>query len=49
MALPQLSLEETSRHLESQHPSTDVWFVRLGHRALHHIGWQLSGCHAYYL
>ena len=27
-----------SRHLQAQHPSTEVWFVRVGHRAFHHIG-----------
>ncbi len=36
------ALEETalaaSRHLQALHPSTEVWFVRVGHRALHHIG-----------
>ena len=36
------ALEETavaaSRHLQAQHPSAEVWFVRVGHRALHHIG-----------
>jgi hypothetical protein len=36
------ALEETalaaSRRLQAQQPSTEVWFVRVGHHALHHIG-----------
>lgn len=36
------ALEETalaaSRRLQAQQPNAEVWFVRVGHRALHHIG-----------
>ncbi len=36
------ALEETalaaSRRLQAQQLSVEVWFVRVGHRALHHIG-----------
>lgn len=36
------ALEETalaaSRRLQAQHPATEVWFVRVGHRAFHKIG-----------
>lgn len=36
------ALEETalaaSRRLQAQRPATEVWFVRVGHRALHKIG-----------
>jgi hypothetical protein len=36
------ALEETalaaSRRLQSRHPATEVWFVRVGHRALHKTG-----------
>lgn len=36
------TLEETalaaSRRLQAQSPATEVWFVRVGHRALHKIG-----------
>lgn len=39
------ALDETalaaSRHLRAQQPSAEVWFVRVGHRALHHIGARL--------
>jgi hypothetical protein len=27
-----------SRLLQAQHPATEVWFMRVGHRALHKIG-----------
>jgi hypothetical protein len=27
-----------SKHLLSQHPQAEIWFVRIGHRALHRIG-----------
>ena len=27
-----------ARRLRAQHPDTTVWFVRVGHRALHRIG-----------
>lgn len=27
-----------SRLLRAKQPKADVWFVRVGHRALHHIG-----------
>jgi len=34
------ALEETalaaSRSLQAQYPATEVWLVRVGHRALHH-------------
>ena len=26
------------RCLRAQHPDAEVWFVRVGHRVLHHIG-----------
>lgn len=36
------ALEETalaaSRSLQVRRPATEVWFVRVGHRALHRIG-----------
>lgn len=36
------ALEETvlaaSRRLQAQRPATEVWFVRVGHQALHKIG-----------
>ena len=36
------ALEETalaaSRRLQAQRPATEVWFVRVGHRARHKIG-----------
>ena len=36
------ALDETalaaSRRLQARQPSAEVWFVRVGHRALHHIG-----------
>ena len=35
------ALDETalaaSRCLQAQQPSAEVWFVRVGHRALHHV------------
>lgn len=27
-----------SKRLRSQHPEAEIWFVRIGHRALHRIG-----------
>ena len=27
-----------ARRLRAQYPEAEVWFVRVGHRALHHIG-----------
>ena len=27
-----------ARRLRAQHPDAEVWFVRVGHRALHRIG-----------
>ena len=27
-----------ARRLRTQHPHAEIWFVRIGHRALHHIG-----------
>ncbi len=41
------ALEETalaaSRRLQAKQPSAEVWFVRVGHRALHHIGARPQG------
>ena len=40
------ALEKTalaaSRSLQAQYPATEVWFVRVGHRALHWFGWHFS-------
>lgn len=35
-ALEEMALA-ASRRLQAQQPSVDAWFVRVGHRALHHI------------
>lgn len=41
------ALDETavaaSRRLLAQHPEAEVWFVRVGHRALHRIGARSTG------
>jgi hypothetical protein len=29
-----------SRHLLAQRPEAEIWFVRIGHRALHRIGFR---------
>ena len=32
-----------ARRLRAQHPAAAVWFVRVGHRALHRIGGRPTG------
>lgn len=29
---------DAARRLQQQHPEAEIWFVRVGHRALHRIG-----------
>jgi hypothetical protein len=34
---------EAAKGLRGQHPDAEVWFVRIGHRALHRLGSRPAG------